>query len=174
MVVACVLTMLVVLLGRIPFGFLAVLFVLALARPDPQSTIRNGYHVIVATAAGAALALLAFSLFADEPLFYFLSVVARLFLAFFLTRTLVSRSGAFGFSVVLVAALVVWDRPGFTVEGQIEATVGTAIGIIVATLFAISTEWALASASADPPVGRNLTARCARSSSRMRSPTRST
>jgi len=155
MVVACLLTMLTVLLGRVPFGFLAVLFVLALPRADSRSTIRNGFDVIVATVAGAALALLAFTLFADEPLLYFLSVVVRLFLAFFLTRTLVSGSSAFGFSIILIAALVVWDRPGFTVEGQIETTVGTAIGMIVAILFAMGTEWAFAGASADSTTSRS-------------------
>ena len=57
---------------------------------------------------------------------------------------------AFGFSIILVAAIVVWDRPGFTVEGQIETTFGTAIGMTLATLVTMATEWALAPATRGP------------------------
>jgi uncharacterized membrane protein YccC len=144
MVIACVATMLVVLIAKIPFGFLAVLFVVALGRDDPGSTIRNGFRIVLTTAVGAAVALLLLNLFVDYPLPYFLSVVGRLFLVFFLTRTLVDRSSAFGFSIIVIAALVVWDRPGFTVEGRVETILGTAIGMTLATLITIATEWWLA------------------------------
>ncbi len=157
-VIACVVTMLVVLIAKLPFGFLAVLFVVALARDEPRSTIQNGFRVALATAVGAAVALVALTLFADYPLPYFLSVVGRLFLVFFLARTLINRSSAFGFSIIAIAALVVWDRPGFTVEGQVETTLWTAMGMILATLISIATEWSLApgiGGVSDPSSGGN-------------------
>jgi len=149
-VLACVVTMLIVVIAKIPFGFLAVLFVVAIPRGDSRVTVRNGLRMVLASAAGAAVALAALSLFADYPLAYFLSIVGRLFLVFFLTRTLVNPATAFGFSIIVTAAIVVWDRPGFTVEGQVETTLWTAIGMMLATLVTMATEWSLAQLTGGP------------------------
>jgi uncharacterized membrane protein YccC len=149
-VLACVITMLIVVVTRLPFGFLAVLFVVAMPRGDSSSTIQHGIRMLLANAAGAAMAMAALTVCADYPLPYFLSVVGRLFLVFFLTRTLVKPATAFGFSIILVAAIVVWDRPGFTVEGQVETTLWTAIGMTMATLVTMATEWSLAPAMHAP------------------------
>ena len=142
--------MLIVVVARMPFGFLAVLFVVAMPRGDSRSTIQIGIRMLLANAAGAAMAMAALKVCADYPLPYFLSVVGRLFLVFFLTRTLVKPATAFGFSIILVAAIVVWDRPGFTVEGQVETTLWTAIGMTLATLVTMAIEWSLAPATRGP------------------------
>jgi uncharacterized membrane protein YccC len=143
-VLACVITMLIVVVAKIPFGFLAVLFVIAIPRGNSEATTWNGIRIVLATVAGAAFALAALRLFADYPLPYFLSVAGRLFLVFFLTRTFVNSTTAFGFSIIVIAAIVVWDRPGFTVEGQVETTIWTAIGMILATFVTMAIEWLLA------------------------------
>ena len=104
MVTACVVTMLVVMTFKLPNGFLAVFYVLAISRENTRATVRNGFALVLGNLAGLALALAGIILFIDYPLLHFVFTVGTFFLAFFLVRTLANYSLAFGFSIILVAA----------------------------------------------------------------------
>src|ERR1035438_7722876 len=96
MAMACIVTMLAVMIFKLPNGFLAVFYALAISREDPRSTVRNGFAIVLGNLAGLALALAGIILFIDDPLLHFLFVVGTFFLAFCLVRTLANYSTAFG------------------------------------------------------------------------------
>lgn len=144
MVIASVATMLLVMTFKLPNGFLAVFYALAISREDPRSTVWNGFGIVLANLAGVALSFAGVILFIDYPLAHFLFVVASLFLAFFVTRTLVNYSVAFGFSIIVVAAAsLIWVRAN-PAEARVETTIGTAFGIMLGTLVTVLTEWIFA------------------------------
>ncbi len=143
MVTACIATMLAVMIFKIPNGFLAVFYALAISREDPRSTVRNGFAIVLGNLAGLALALAGIVLFIDYPLPRFLFVVGTFFLAFFLIRTLANYSMAFGFSIILVAASsvnIIWARPGM-LRPDIGITLWTSFGMILGTLATVLADW---------------------------------
>lgn len=147
MVFACVVTMLLVMTFKLPYGFLAVFYALAIARENPHATVRNGFRIILANLAGTAVLLIGVILFIDHPLSHFLFVAACFFLVFFVTRTSLNFSVAFGFGIMLIAgACLIWARPN-PAELRLETTIGTAFGIILGTLVTVLSEWLLAPAA---------------------------
>ena len=152
MVTACIVTMLAVMIFKLPNGFLAVFYALAISRGDPRSTVRNGFALVLGNLAGLALALAGIVLFLDYPLLRFLFVVSSFFLAFFLTRTLVNYSMAFGFSIILVAASsvnIIWARPN-PLRPDIGITLWTSFGMILGTLATVFADWIFSSPANTP------------------------
>jgi uncharacterized membrane protein YccC len=146
-VLACVATMLLVMAFKLPNGFLAVFYALALSREDPRSTPRNGFAIIAGNLAGLAVALAGIIFFLDYPLIHFLFVIGTFFLAFFLTRTLVNYSAAFGFSIISIAASsvnIIWARPS-PLSPEVGITLWTSFGMILGTLATMFADWALSS-----------------------------
>jgi uncharacterized membrane protein YccC len=143
MVTACIVTMLAVMIFKLPNGFLAVFYALAISRGDQCSTLGNGFAIVLGNLAGLALALAGIVLFIDYPLLRFLFVVSTFFLAFFLTRTLVNYGAAFGFSIILVAASsvnIIWARPN-PLRPDIGITLWTSFGMILGTLATVLADW---------------------------------
>lgn len=135
--------MLLVMVFQIPNGFLAVFYALAISRANPQSTVRNGFHVLLANIAALLVSVAGIVLFIDYPLPHFLFAVGIFFLAFFLTRTLSNSATAFGFTIIVVAAAsvpIIWARPN-PLRPDLETTVWTAFGIMLGTLATVLTEW---------------------------------
>lgn len=142
MATACVATMLVVMAFRIPNGFLAVFYVLAISRENTRATFRNGAALVLGNLAGLAAALAGIVFLIDYPLLHFLFAAATFFLAFFLIRTLVSYSLAFGFSIILVAATsvnIIWARPE-PLRPDVSITLWTSFGMILGTLATVLTD----------------------------------
>jgi hypothetical protein len=141
MVVACTLTMIVVMTLRIPFAFLGVFNSLVISRESPKWLVRNGPAVIVATAAGVTFALSGIRLFYDYPVAHFVFLLAAFCLVFFLKRALANDSVAFGFGVVAVVTMTfLWDRP-YPVETHLAATLSLASSLIIGTIAAIAAAW---------------------------------
>jgi uncharacterized membrane protein YccC len=160
-VTACVITMLLVMAFKLPNGFLAVFYALAISREDPRSTVRNGFAIILGNLAGLALALAGIVLFIDYPLPHFLFVVGTFFLAFFLIRTLANYSLAFGFSIILVAASsvnIIWARPN-PLGPDVGVTLWTSFGMVLGTLATVLANWVFSSAATPvvlPPSSRRV------------------
>lgn len=161
MTTACVVTMLAVMIFKLPNGFLAVFYALAISREDPRSTVRHGFAIVLGNLAGLAVALAGIVLFIDHPLPHFLFVVGTFLLAFFLIRTLANYSLAFGFSIILVAASsvnIIWARPG-TLRPDIGITLWTSFGMILGTLATVLADWVFSPAVTPvdlPPSSRGL------------------
>lgn len=142
-VIACVITMLLVLLFQLPNGFLAVFYVMALSRDTPQSVIRNGFALLLGNLAGLALALAGIVLFIDYPLLHFIFALTTFFLAFYAMRTLSNYNLAFGFSIILVAATsvnIIWARPA-PLRPDIGITIWTAFGMALGTVVTVLIDW---------------------------------
>src|SRR5579863_5006167 len=143
MATACIVTMLAVMIFKLPNGFLAVFYALAISRENLRSTVRNGFGIVLGNLAGLALGLAGVILFIDDPLLHFLYVVGTFFLAFFLIRTLANYSLAFGFSIILIAASsvnIIWARPG-PLRPDIGITLWTSFGMILGTLATVLAYW---------------------------------
>ena len=151
-VIACVITMLLVMMFKLPNGFLAVFYALAISRADTRSTVRNGFHILLANIAALMVSLAGIGLFIDYPLPRFLFAVSIFFLAFFVTRTLANSATAFGFSIIVVAAAsvpIIWARPN-SFRPDLGTVVWTAFGIMLGTLATVLTEWLFASGGTAP------------------------
>jgi len=145
-VTACVLTMLLVMVFRLPNGFLGVFYALAISRADSRATVRNGLLILLANIAALMVALAGIALFIDYPLPRLLFIVGIFFLAFFLTRTMANQAVAFGFTIIAVAAVsvpIIWARPN-PLRLDLETTVWTAFGIMLGTFATVVTEWMFA------------------------------
>jgi uncharacterized membrane protein YccC len=143
MVLACVFTMLLMNIFKLPNGFLGAFYAFAIAREDPPTTVRNGFRIVLANLAGFLVALVGIVLFIDYPLPHFLFVVAVFFLVFLLTSTLSNYAVAFGFSFIAVAASSVnfiWGR-GNPPRPDIATVFWTSFGMILATLVTVLIEW---------------------------------
>ncbi len=142
-VTACVITMILVMMFKLPNGFLAVFYALAISRADTRSTVRNGFHTLRANIAALMVSVAGIALFIDHPLPRFLYIVSIFFLAFFVTRTLSSSATAFGFTIMAVAAAsvpIIWARPR-SFQPDLETVFWTAFGIMLGTLATVLTEW---------------------------------
>jgi uncharacterized membrane protein YccC len=154
-VTACVLTAVLVMMFKLPNGFLGVFYALAISRADSRATVRNGLYILLANIAALIVAAMGIALFVDYPLPRFLFVVSIFFLAFFLTRALASQAVAFGFTLIVVAAAsvpIIWASPG-SFHPDIETTFWTAFGIMLGTFATVLTEWIFAphTAAAERP-----------------------
>jgi uncharacterized membrane protein YccC len=155
MATACVVTMLAVMIFKLPNGFLAVFYALAISREDPRSTVRNGFAIVLGNLAGLALALAGIILFIDYPLLHFVFLIGTFFLAFFLIRTLANYNMAFGFSIILVAASsvnIIWARPN-PLRPDIDITLWTSFGMILGTLAAVLADWMFSPRAAPADLG---------------------
>lgn len=142
-VLACLLTMIAVQVLEIPNGFLACFYALTMPRDGGNGTLRNGVSVIIANLAGTAVAVIGMSLFIDHPVIHVFYLAGIFFLAFFVIRTSVNYSLAFGFIVISVAASsvnIIWASSG-PPQPEIAVALGTGFGIILATAAVIAVEW---------------------------------
>ena len=160
MVLACVVTMLAVMIFKLPNGFLAVFYALVISREDSRSTMRNGLAMVLGNLAGLTVAVAGIILFIDYPLLHFVFAVHAFFLAFFLLRTMANYSLAFGFGIILVAASsvnIIWAHPN-PLRPDIGVTLWTSFGMIVGTLATVLADWLFASPAvvADLRPGRRL------------------
>lgn len=143
MTTACVVTMLAVLVFRIPNGFLAVFYALAVSRENPSKVLHHGFAIVLGNLAGTVLALAGIVFFIDHPLPHFLFLGCAFFLSFFFIRTLTSYSAAFGFGVILVAASsvnIIWARPN-PLRPDVSTVLWTSFGMIAGTLATIGADW---------------------------------
>ncbi|HTW67910.1 MAG TPA: FUSC family protein [Bryobacteraceae bacterium] len=141
--IACIITMLLVMMFQLPNGFLAVFYAVAISRAAPHATVRNGFNIILGNAAGLALAAAGMILFLDHHLLHFLFIIAVCFLAFFLARTLTNYATAFGFGLILIAATsvnIIWMRPGHSAP-DVGTAIWTAFGIFLGSAATVLTEW---------------------------------
>lgn len=137
MVIAAVLTMLVVVTFRIPYGAIGVNCAFILSRENLVSTAKSGFYFILAFAAWAVLTPVGARMFASVPMTHFLWAAVTIFLCFFLLKTLTSFPLATGVIVVATATMVIWYLPGpaeLNTELTLWQILATAIGALITFL----------------------------------------
>jgi len=142
MIIAAVLTTIVIVTFRIPYGAIGVNCAFILSRENLRSTAKSGFYFIFAFAAWVALLPVGARMFASVPLTHFLWEAVTVFVCFFLLKTLAYFPLATGVVVVGTATLAIWYLPG-PAELNIELTlwqilataIGAAITIVVEVVF---------------------------------------
>jgi multidrug resistance protein MdtO len=142
MIIAAVLTMIVIVTFRIPYGAIGVNCAFILSRENLRSTAKSGFYFIFAFAAWVMLLPVGARMFASVPLTHFLWEGVTVFVCFFLLKTLTYFPLATGVVVVGTATLAIWYLPG-PAELNIELTlwqilataIGAAITIVVEVVF---------------------------------------
>jgi multidrug resistance protein MdtO len=137
MVIAAVLTMIVIVTFRIPYGAVGVNCAFILSREDLVSTAKSGFYFILAFAAWVVLMPVGARMFASVPITHFFWEAVTVFLCFFLLKTLTYFPLATGVVVVATATAVIWYLPG-PAESNVELTLwqilATAIGALITFL----------------------------------------
>src|SRR5262249_9719161 len=142
MVISAVLTMVVIVTFRIPYGAIGVNCAFILSRENLRSTAKSGFYFILAFAAWAVLIPVGARMFASVPLTHFLWEAVTVFVCFFLLKTLAYFPLATGVVVVGTATLTIWYLPGpaelnteLTLWQILATAIGAAITLLVEVVF---------------------------------------
>jgi multidrug resistance protein MdtO len=139
MVIAATLTMILVMMFRIPGGFQGALYAFLIARDDLRSTLRSGIAVAVSYTIGVSFVLTCAALFASHPDARFLWFAASMFVVFFALDAFEDFAVATGFAIILVLALPIWQTPT-TAEHRVELTLWQALACGLGTVVTIAVE----------------------------------
>ena len=139
MVIAATLTMILVMMFRIPGGFEGALYAFLVARDDLRSTLRSGVAVAVSYTIGVRFVLMCAALFASYPDARFLWFALSMFVVFFALSTFENFAIAIGFAIILVLALPIWQTPT-PAEHRVELTLWQAFACCLGTLVTIGVE----------------------------------
>src|SRR5215472_13873960 len=120
--IAATIVMLLVMIFRIPGGFLGAIFTLFLTRENPTATLRAAVRTFLIFFIGAAYTIVSVAMLVDDPLTHFLWIVATLFLAFYLIHIMPDYGTAVGFGFQVAGAIPFWDDASITVNDRVEIT----------------------------------------------------
>ena len=142
MTIAAVLTMLVIVTFKIPYGAIGVNCAFILSRENLRSTAKSGFYFILAFAAWVVLLPVGARMFASVPLTHFVWEAVTVFVCFFLLKTLAYFPLATGVVVVGTATLTIWYLPGpaelnteLTLWQILATAVGSLITLVVEVVF---------------------------------------
>ncbi|MFZ0317896.1 MAG: FUSC family protein [Candidatus Sulfotelmatobacter sp.] len=141
MTIAATIVMLLVDTFRLPNGFLAAIYCLALSRESPAATLRSGIRIAVATTIGMAYTILSVEIFVDDPLTHFLWIMGSLFLSFYVMRVIPDYVTAISFSFPIVAAIPIWDVHAANVNQQVSDTLWLGYLVIIGAAITVAVEY---------------------------------
>jgi len=141
--IAATLVMLIVMIFRIPSGFLAAIFTLFITRENPSATFQSGVRAVIAFAIAAAYTIGGIAMLGADPLTHFLWVVVTLFIAFYLIQIIPDYGTAVAFGFMVAGAIPLWDENLLKVEDRVENTLwlafttplGVGVAVVVEYVF---------------------------------------
>jgi multidrug resistance protein MdtO len=141
--IAATIYMVLVMIFRIPFGYLGAICAFFVSRENPTATLRSGIAIAIITAAGATYMILGIITMVDDPITHFLLNTASIFLAFYLLRVIPNYFTAVFFGAFLGGIIPLWDVTRLSVEARTEATLwacgsvilGAAVTVVVEYIF---------------------------------------
>jgi multidrug resistance protein MdtO len=139
MVIAAVITMVLVMMFRIPGGYEGALYAFMVARDDFRSTLKSGISVAVSYTIGVTFVITGAALFASYPSARFLWFAGSMFVVFFAFDTFQDFAVAVGFGIIMVLALPIWQMPA-TAETRVELTLWQALACVLGTLVTVLVE----------------------------------
>jgi len=139
MVIAATVTMILIMMFRIPGGFEGALYAFMVARDDMRSTLKNGISIAVAYTLGVVFILTCAALFASHPSARFLWFAASMFVVFFALDTFQDFAVSLGFAVIMVLALPIWQTQD-TAGNRVELTLWQAFACVLGTLITVLVE----------------------------------
>jgi multidrug resistance protein MdtO len=141
--IAATIDMVLVMVFRIPFGYLGAICAFFVSRENPRATLRSSIGVVIIAAAGTTYMMLGVMMMIDDPITHFLFITASVFLAFYLLRVITDYVAAVFFGAVLGGIIPLWDVTQLSVETRTEATLwifasvvlGLAVTVVVEYVF---------------------------------------
>lgn len=134
MVISAVLSMIVIVTLRIPYGAAGVLCAFILSRENMLSTARSGFYFLVSFAAWIVMLPVGARMFASVPITHFLWEAVTAFLCFFFLKTFTYFPLAGGLVVVATSTMSIWYLPGPAAR-NVELTLwqipSTAVGVVI-------------------------------------------
>lgn len=134
MVISATITMVLIMIFRIPGGAIGPLYAFTISRENLQSTAKSAFYVLISFALCALFAPLGARMFASIPFTHFLWEAVSVFLIFFLIRTLTNYTISSGVALIGTAVLGIWYLPGpgsHNVSSTLWAVLAPSIGAAV-------------------------------------------
>jgi multidrug resistance protein MdtO len=134
MVFSATLVMIICMVFRIPYGFLASYFALFVSRESPRATVWASVKTSIAMGISAVYVLLTIQLVINFPSLHFFWIIGTFFLAFFILSAMTDYVIATSFAAIISVAVPLWDRHVAThanVEDTLWVAFGTAVGLAV-------------------------------------------
>jgi multidrug resistance protein MdtO len=141
MTTASSIVMLLIMVFRLPSGFVPALFTFILSRESPTATLRSGVRIAIAATAAMVYTILSIEMMADDPLTHFLWVMGTLFLCFFAMRIIRDFGTALSFSLPIILAVTVWDANTVNVNTRISNTLWLGFLVIVGAAVTVAVEY---------------------------------
>jgi multidrug resistance protein MdtO len=139
--IAATIDMVLVMVFRIPFGYLGAIIAFFVSRENPTATLRSSLAIVIIAAAGTAYMILGIMMMVDDPITHFLFIAASLFLAFYLLRVISNYLAAVVFGAVLGGIIPIWDITQLSVESRTEATLWVFASIVLGLAVTVVVEY---------------------------------
>ena len=141
--IAATIVMLLVMIFRIPGGFLGAIFTFFISRENPTATFRAALRVFAIFSIATVYTIATLAAMVDDPLTHFLWIVITLFIAFYLIHIMPDYGTAVGFGFQIAGAIPFWDNASITVNDRVEITLwlafssclGAAVAVVVEYVF---------------------------------------
>lgn len=134
MVISATITMVIIMIFRIPGGAIGPLYAFTISRENLQSTAKSSLYVLIAFAMCAVTAPLGARMFGSIPFTHFLWEGVSIFVIFFLIRTLSNFTISSGLALIGTSVLGIWYLPGpadHNVSRTLWAVLAPTIGAVV-------------------------------------------
>ena len=157
-ILAATITMLFIMVFRLPGASVGGFYSLLLSRESPTTTLRGGFTILVAFLLGLVFVLLGAILFVDYPLTHFLWLAGSFFVAFYGISALSNYAAATAFGIVIVLSIPIWDQTD-SQAALVVANLWTAASVAVAILATIAVEYAFSLFETKDELKQGLTER---------------
>jgi multidrug resistance protein MdtO len=142
-VIACTVTMMLIMIFRMPSAALGAYYPLLISRDTTRATMRSAATIGAACAVGTAEVIVGAMLFSGSPFMHLLWVAGSLFGAFFLISTLRGYDAALAIGLVITNSIVVWDLPAPS-GLRVEQTLFTLLAILLGCGITVVVEYVFA------------------------------
>jgi multidrug resistance protein MdtO len=136
---ACVTSLVLVVLFRLPGATLGAFFPFLLARDGLRSTFRSVLLMSAMAILATADTIGGVMLFAGAPSIHFLWISLNLLLVFFLISTCRSAETVVGFGLMITATITVWDQHT-AAETRIQITLFILLSVLIACVTTLAVE----------------------------------
>ena len=155
MVIAAVLSMIVVITFRIPYGAIGVNCAFILSRENLTATAKSGFYFILSFALWVVLMPVGVHMFAADPMVHFLGEAVTIFLCFYALKVLKYFPLATGIVVVATGTMAIWYLPG-PAELNVELTLWQILATAAGALITLLVEVVFRSFSVSSPVADGM------------------
>jgi multidrug resistance protein MdtO len=155
MVIAAVLSMIVVITFRIPYGAIGVNCAFILSRENLTETAKSGFYFILSFALWVVLMPVGVRMFAADPMVHFLGEAVTIFLCFYSLKVLTYFPLAAGIVVVATGTMAIWYLPG-PPEVNVELTLWQILATAAGALITLLVEVVFRSFSVSSPVADGM------------------